>query len=137
MKLPPLSLLLAALPALLSACASVPADATTAPGPGSYTLRPNERATVDAGATLTFDSVSDSRCPASVKCIWAGELVYRFTLATPKATESFALGPAKPAYISEALKGARIALDPHALPATPKAGAAPQQQSVTLTVSRP
>jgi hypothetical protein len=135
MKLPPLSLLLAALPVLLSACAGVHAGGS--PPGGSYTLQPAQRATIGADATLTYDSFSDSRCPPGMQCMWAGELVYRFTLATPKVTESFSLGSAKPAYVSQALNGAHIALDPHKLPAPPPPGAALRQPSVTLTVSRP
>jgi hypothetical protein len=136
MKLPPLSLLLAALPALLlSACASPYGGGS--PSAGSYTLQPAQRAAIGAGATLTYDSFSDSRCPPGVNCIWAGELVYRFRLATPKIAESFSLTPAKPVYVSQALSGARITLDTQALPAPPPPGAALQLPPVTLTVSRP
>lgn len=135
MKLSPLSLLLAALPALLSACASPHGDGS--PSAGSYRLQPAQRATIGAGATLTYDSFSDSRCPPGVNCIWAGELVYRFRLATPKVAESFSLTPAKPVYVSQALNGARITLDTQALPAPPPPGAALQLPPVTLTVSRP
>jgi hypothetical protein len=135
MKLPPLSLLLAALPALLSACASLHAGGS--PSAGSYTLQPAQRATIAPGATLTYDSFSDSRCPPGVQCIWAGELVYRFRLATPKVAESFSLTPAKPVYVSQALGGTRIALDTQTLPAPPPPGAALQLPPVTLTVSRP
>jgi hypothetical protein len=125
-----MSLLLAALPLALAACASTGAN----PG-GSVTLAPRQQVVLQNDAKLTYDSFSDSRCPPEVKCIWAGELVYRFTLATPKVSESFALGSAKPAYVSKALGGARIAIDPALLPAAPQAGAAPQAHSVTLTIS--
>lgn len=131
MKLPPLSLLLAA---VLSACAGTHADG---PPTSTYTLQPAQHTSVGAGATLTYDSFSDSRCPPAVKCIWAGELVYRFRLATPKVAESFSLTPAKPVYVSQALDGASIALDTKTLPAPPPPGAALQLPPVTLTVSRP
>jgi hypothetical protein len=130
-----LLMLFAALPLALCACASTGA-ADGAPAGGTITLAPRQQIPLQGNATLTYDSFSDSRCPPEVKCIWAGELVYRFTLVTPKASESFALGSAKPAYVSKALGGARIAIDMSRLPPAPQAGAAPQAHPVTLTVSR-
>jgi hypothetical protein len=137
MTLPRLFFLLPALPALLSACASAGANGGASCAPGPYTLLPTQHVCIGGRGTLSYDSFSYSRCPPGMQCVWAGELVYRFTLATPKVTESFSLGPARPVYVSQALNGARIALDPSRLPATPQPGAVAPQQSVTLSVSRP
>jgi hypothetical protein len=133
MKTLRLPLLLAALPLVLSACAS--SGPAAAGGHKNFTLTPMQRVDLGGQATLVYDSFSDSRCPESMKCIWAGELVYRFTLATPKVTESFALGSAKPDYVSQALGGAHIRLDQTKAPAVPPAGVAPRNYPVTLTVS--
>jgi hypothetical protein len=115
----------------LAACAGAPLK------DGVYPLQPHQRVALSGNTTLTYDSFSDSRCPPGVQCIWAGELVYRFRLATPKVAESFSLTPAKPVYVSQALGGTRIALDTQTLPAPPPPGAALQLPPVTLTVSRP
>jgi hypothetical protein len=131
-----LRLLFAALTILLRACASqaVPADPTPHQ---SYFLIPAQRADLGGHATLVYDSFSDSRCPAKVQCIWAGELVYRFVLRTPTTTESFALSPKQPVYVSQALNGARISIDAAKLPAPPQPGVAQLPYPVTLTVTRP
>lgn len=136
MKLPRVPLLFA-VPLLLCACAGMGAGGNPATTTGQYTLQPAQRQALGESATLTYDSFSDSRCPPAVQCMWAGELVYRFTLATPKVTESFALGSNKPEYVSQALDGARISIDPGKLPAPPQAGAALQPHPVTVTVARP
>lgn len=131
-----LRVLLAALTILLRACTTTGAPADV-PAQSSYTLVPGMRVDIGGNATLVYDSFNDSRCPANVKCIWAGEVVYRFTLATPKVTESFSLGLHKTVYVSPALNGAKLSLNPTDIPAPPKTVGAPQQSRVVLTVARP
>jgi hypothetical protein len=126
------ALLCAALPFALCACASPHAAA-----PQTVMLAPGQHADIGNGDTLTYDSYSDSRCPTGVHCVWAGELVYRFTVATPKANESFTVTLPNPSHVSAALGGANIALDPARLPPAPHEGSSTAQYSVTLTVSRP
>lgn len=62
--------------------ASLP-DASTQSGPRTDTLsiRLGQTATVDGGRlALTFDTrVADSRCPANVVCVWAGDAHVRLT----------------------------------------------------------
>lgn len=125
------ALLCAALPFALSACA-VPHAAA----PVQVTLAPGERASIGQGETIIYDSYSDSRCPKGVWCVWSGELIYRFTVVTPKASESFAITLPNTRRVSSALGGARIALDPARVP-PPHEGSSPAQYAVTLTVSRP
>lgn len=132
----PLRALLATLPFVLGACAS-PGAPSGQPAQSSYTLAPNQRIDLGGQATIAYDSFSDSRCPESMKCMWAGELTYRLTLHTPTATEQFSLGPSKPVYVSQALGGARITLDPIKVPPVPPAGVAPANYPVTLSVTRP
>lgn len=132
----PLRALLAILPFVLGACASPGAPAGQ-PAQSSYTLQPGQRIDLGGQASIAYDSFSDSRCPESMKCMWAGELTYRLTLHTGAATEQFSLGPSKPGYVSQALGGARIALDPAKLPPVPPAGVAPANYPVTVSVTRP
>lgn len=126
------AVLYAALPCALCACA-----APRAAAPVTVTLAPGERADIGRGATLAYDSYNDSRCPKGVWCVWSGELVYRFTVATPAASESFAITLPNTQHVSTALGGARISLDPSRVPAPPHEGTLPAQYAVTLTVSRP
>jgi hypothetical protein len=130
----PLRLLFAALPLTLCACTST--GATGPAGPQRYTLQPGQQLDLGGSATLIYDSVSDSRCPPGVHCIWAGELLYHFTLATPKATESFVLGPGKGDHVSPA-GSARLVLDMSRVPPPQQPGAALVLHPVTLTVSHP
>ncbi|MGZ5201582.1 MAG: hypothetical protein ACXWC4_17600 [Telluria sp.] len=126
------ALLCAALPFALSACAGQHAAA-----PRTFNLAPGERTEIGYGATLAYDSYSDSRCPKGVWCVWSGELVYRFTAANGKVVEPFTITLPNTSYVSSALGGARIALDPARVPPPPHDGSSPTQYSVTLTVSRP
>ena len=103
--------------------------------PGSLQLVPQQSVELAPGTTLTYDSVSDSRCPPDVKCIWAGKLSYQFTLKGPGASDSFSLGPDKLEYTSPALPGAHVVLDEKAIPAARASQAAPVPHPVTLKVS--
>jgi hypothetical protein len=131
------------LPALCASALALTLGACASAGPahrmnqGSFHLLPQQSVELAPGATLTYDSVSDSRCPPDVKCIWAGTLTYQFRLATLEATEAFALGPARPEYTSPALHGARIVLDHQAIPPARPSQAAPVPHAVTLKVSTP
>jgi hypothetical protein len=132
--MPPIRLVLlcATLPFALCACAGPRATA-----PHTVTLAPGQHADIGDGDTLTFDSYNDSRCPKGVWCVWSGELVYHFTVVTPKARESFAVTLPNTSHVSTALGGSRIALDPARVPPPPHEGSAPAQYAVRLTVSRP
>jgi hypothetical protein len=125
----PLRMLFATLPLTLCACANSGAGAG---GPHRYTLQPGQQLDIGAEAKLTYDSVSDSRCPPGMKCIWAGELLYHFTLATPTASEAFALGPARTEHVAG---NTRVTLDTSRLPPPQQPGAALVLHPVTLTVS--
>jgi hypothetical protein len=132
--MPPIRLVLlcATLPFALCACAG-PRVAV----PQAVALAPGQHADIGNGATLSYDSYSDSRCPKGVWCVWSGELVYHFTLVTPKDTEAFTVTLPGTTHISPALGGARITLDPSHVPPPPHDGSGPAQYAVTLTVSRP
>ena len=66
----------------------------------------------DQRLSLTYEGADDSRCPDNARCMWAGQVAYRFTLRLDNLAQGFWLVPGKPGYTSPALRGARIELDP-------------------------
>ena len=95
---------------LLAACAAAPVR------DGVYPLKPQQSVDVAPDLSITYDSFSDSRCPANTQCIWAGRLIFRFVIDGPDGTEEFTLGPDQPTAAPAALRGARVTLDPAAIP---------------------
>jgi len=118
--------------ALLGGCAANPIH------DGVYPLQPEQTVTLAPGTTLTYDSFSDSRCPANTQCIWAGRLILRFIVDAPGGREEFSLGPDQPVAAPNALHGAQVSLDVRALPlARAGAGAhAADPLAVTLRISQ-
>jgi hypothetical protein len=94
----------------LSACAAAPLK------DGTYPLQPGQRVSLSGNTTLTYDSFSDSRCPANARCVWAGRLSFQFALDGPDGREEFALGPDQLAARPTSLHGARVTLDPASIP---------------------
>lgn len=94
----------------LVACAAAPIPDAT------YVLKPQQSLQLARGLTLTYDSVSDSRCPVNVHCIWAGRLAYRFIVQDRNGSEEFTLGPDQPLAAPAALRGAQVTLDLGAVP---------------------
>ena len=118
------------LAACLGACTAPPLrDAT-------YVLKPRQSLDLARGLTLTYDSFSDSRCPANVQCIWAGRLAFRFIVQDKDGSEEFTLGPDQPLAAPAALHGAQVALDLGGIPPARIAVARPQDLfPVTLKIS--
>ena len=94
----------------LAGCASAPLK------DGTYPLQPHQRVALSGNTTLTYDSFSDSRCPANARCIWAGRLSFQFVLDGPDGTEEFTLGPDQLTATPGTLHGTRVALDPASIP---------------------
>jgi hypothetical protein len=117
----------------LTACASAPIK------DGTYPLQPGQRVALSGNTTLTYDSFSDSRCPANARCIWAGRLSFRFVLDGPGGQEEFTLGPDQLAAMPKSLHGARVALDPGSIPPARTANATRPGDviPVTLTITSP
>lgn len=110
---------------VIAACAAAPGTTGT-PDAGRITLALHASAQLRPGITLSYESVDDSRCPPDARCVWAGALVYRFSLRAPHAAaERFALEPGKPGHASARLGGALIELDEAFAAAPPAQGAAP------------
>jgi len=113
----------------LSACAAAPIQNAT------YVLQARQSLDLTPGLTLTYDSFSDSRCPANVHCIWAGRLAFRFIVQGKDGSEEFTLGPDQPLAAPAALGGARIALDMGSVPPARITQARPSDRMpVTLRV---
>lgn len=104
-----LSLLAVLAAPVLAGCAAPPVR------DGVYPLRPGQSVVLSRGLALTYDSFSDSRCPANAECVWAGRLIFRFVIDGPDGQEEFSLGPDQPSASPAALHGARVALDPGAI----------------------
>jgi hypothetical protein len=105
---------------------------------GVYPLQPEQTVTLAPGTTLTYDSFSDSRCPANTQCIWAGRLILRFIVDGPGGREEFSLGPDQAVAAPSVLHGALVALDLRALPPA-RAGVGSRAAgplAVTLRISR-
>lgn len=116
----------------LAGCAAAPIHDAT------YVLKPRQSLDLARGVTLTYDSFSDSRCPANVQCIWAGRLAFRFIVQDRKGSEEFTLGPDQPVATPATLHGARVALDLGSVPAARVAPArTADQMPVTLSVMAP
>jgi hypothetical protein len=121
--------------AALSAVVAMSANAADPSSPAAYPLTERQSVSLAPNATLTYDSVNDSRCPPGMRCVAAGKVVYHFTLKTEAGSESFMLTPGDQGYTAAALGGVRIALDEAAVPPAAPANAQPATHPVTLTVS--
>lgn len=94
--------------ALLGGCAS-----TEKLPDAQYALAEHETLSLapEQRLTLTYEGADDSRCPDNARCMWAGQVAYRFTLRIHNVAQAFWLVPGKPGYTSPALRGSRIELD--------------------------
>ena len=109
--------------AILVACAT-PLSPPEPPTPGPYTLALHQRVALARGLTLSWDSVEDSRCPPNALCIWAGALVYRFSLRPEGGRpEAFELTWGQGGHAPALLAGARIELQRSTIASPPPYGA--------------
>jgi type IV pilus biogenesis protein CpaD/CtpE len=84
--------------ALLAGCASSAGPHT--PVAQELTLRPGEQVVLQDRNTLRYVRLlNDSRCPADVQCVWAGDAEVLFAFATASGpTESIALRLTAPSH---------------------------------------
>jgi hypothetical protein len=123
--------------ALAVACATAPPPARGA-GPDVLTLAPGQAAAVDAAGSLRvrFDSVeTDSRCPADVACIQAGDALVRITvIAADRSGQRYALHTTgASSVVHDGLTIALEALDPRPVSSRP---IRPAEYRLTLRVRR-
>jgi len=85
----------AAVAMLIAASTTVPKPTVpdlSPPVDGAVVLAPGEEADVAPASKLRFERiVSDSRCPAEVQCVWAGEVRIGLVLTSPAGTDTFEL----------------------------------------------
>lgn len=100
-----------------------------------YTLAERQVLPLGERLTITYEGAEDSRCPDNARCIWPGQLAYRFTMRIGNVAQAFYLVPGRPGYMSPALRGSLIQLD-HLTPLPPRgmAGAAPGSYPVTFNM---
>ena len=125
---------------ILTGCASAPTPATAPttkeqPMNSSVTMQP-ERSVAVGPSSLRYDGVEDSRCPPDKKCVWAGELAYKFTLSGPAGQEMFGLTAAKPSFAASTVPGATIALSQADMPPVAAAAKPVTGLPVTVTINR-
>ncbi|WP_156885728.1 hypothetical protein [Massilia niastensis] len=82
--------------------------------------------------SVTYDGAEDSRCPDNARCIWAGQVAYRFTIRIGSVAQAFYLVPGQPGYTNPALRGSRIELD-RSLVAPPRGMAEVRPASYPVT----
>ncbi len=117
---------------LLVACA---ATATEEPVKDMHIkLLPEQSAQLVGGATLRYDRAADSRCPPGVRCIWAGEVAYHFTLQAGGASEQFVLRAEQPRHVSSSQRGLTITLAKFEVAPVSPEGAPPPVHPVELDV---
>ena len=100
-----------------------------------YTMTERQVLPLGERLSITYEGAEDSRCPDNARCIWPGQLAYRFTMRIGNVAQAFYLVPGRPGYMSPALRGSIIQLD-HLTPQPPRgiAGAAPVSYPVTFNM---
>ena len=116
---------------MVAACA---ATATEEPVKETHIKLLPEQSAAIGGATLRYERAADSRCPPGVRCIWAGELAYHFTLQAGGASEAFVLRAEQPRHVSSLQRGLAISLAKFEVPPVSAEGAAPALHAVELDV---
>ncbi|MES3022323.1 MAG: hypothetical protein V4857_12155 [Pseudomonadota bacterium] len=117
--------------AALSACST--GAATSALNKGQHTLAQGQQVAVAPALTLSFDNVNDSRCRKDVVCVWAGKIIYNFTLHGA-VDETFSLSDTAPQFASTSNAGVLVTLANPAPAPLPAATDAAPAYAVTLKV---
>lgn len=116
----------------LAACATV----SEAPvNDATLTLQPQQTLALGKTITLRYERADDSRCPSDARCVWAGTIVYHFTLTGNTASEPFKLDVDQPAFVSKAFKGVRIVLATTEPPPVRMSTEPPPPHPVTVSVT--
>jgi hypothetical protein len=104
--------------------------------PADITLKNGEPRIVDSVAITFVKVVEDSRCPANVQCVWAGNAMVELSIAKgpDPAALRFLNSTTEPRAIEEA--GFRITWK-SLLPAPVHGAAAPSEFTLTVHVEKP
>jgi len=125
--------------ASLLACATLRPGATNVPLDSRFTVKPAETAAIEGTSLrVRFDRVvEDSRCPADVSCIQAGDAIVRITVIQEGASaKSYDLHTAATGSRSAAHGDLTIALEELAPRPVSSRAIAPQNYRATLRASR-
>ena len=123
---------LAAATCLLAGCTTV----SEAPvNDATLTLQPGQTLALGKTINLRYERADDSRCPADARCVWAGIIVYHFTLIGATASEPFKLDVDQTTFESKALKGVRIVLATTEPPPVRMSTEPPPPHPVTISVT--
>ncbi|MGZ8320948.1 MAG: hypothetical protein ACXWVD_17750 [Telluria sp.] len=118
---------------ILAACATM----SEAPvKDATLKLQPQQTLAIGETISLRYDSVADSRCPAGARCIWAGKIVYHFTLLGRTGSEAFTLESGTPVFDSKVFQGVSVLLAPAEPPPVRAATEPPLQHPVTVTITQ-
>jgi len=132
MTLHPARYLTLAAACLVTACTTV----SEAPvNDATLTLQPQQTLALGQTINLRYERADDSRCPSDARCVWAGTIVYHFTLTGASASEPFKLDVDQPAFNSKAFKGVRIVLATTEPPPVRMSSEPPPPHPVTISVT--
>ena len=105
-----------------------------APTPGSLVLSPGEQAEFAPQSSLRYDKLlNDSRCPAAVQCVWAGEVRLALTLSIAGKDEAFELASTREK--SKVVQGVEVTLLDYG--PCPLGHGAPKLECATLSATTP
>ena len=117
---------------LLAACATI----SEAPvNDATLTLQPAQALALGETISLRYERADDSRCPSNARCVWAGTIIYHFTLVGKSASEPFMLDIDKPMFDSKALKGLRVLLATTEPPPVRMTQQEPPPHPVTVSIT--
>ncbi|MGZ8317925.1 MAG: hypothetical protein ACXWVD_02370 [Telluria sp.] len=114
-------------------CATAPVDAPVR----DAILTLQELQTLPLGETvsLRYERAADSRCPMNAKCIWAGKIVYHFTLIGRSGAEPLILDVDTPSFESKIQKGIRLVLATTEPPPRGMASEPPPPHPVSVSIT--
>ena len=101
----------------------------------TLTLQPAQTLALGETISLRYERADDSRCPSDARCVWAGIIVYHFTLVGKTGSEPFKLDADKPTFESKAFKGVRIVLATTEPPPVRLSNQEPPPHPVTISVT--
>ena len=117
---------------LLAACATI----SEAPvNDATLTLQPAQTLALGETISLRYERADDSRCPSNARCVWAGTIIYHFTLVGKSASEPFMLDIDKPMFDSKAFKGLRVVLATTEPPPVRMTQQEPPPHPVTVSIT--
>ncbi|MBZ2208851.1 hypothetical protein [Massilia soli] len=101
----------------------------------TLTLQPQQTLALGKTISLRYERADDSRCPSDARCVWAGTIVYHFTLVGNTASEPFKLDADQATFVSTSFKGVRIVLATTEPPPVRMSSEPPPPHPVTISVT--